>query len=101
MKALITTKVVSLCHLLNCLEVSSTNSVNQEQIVSIGAESTPFASIFALVNNVSKYMQWVTYANNNFRCSFFTGALKISLLCHKISCQISHLFRQDGTLGRM
>ena len=63
------------------LEASSTNSVDPDQTAPVGAfwsGSTLLASILKLGDIVSRYMQWMSLADNIFR-SFFSGALRVHL----------------------
>ena len=57
-----------------------TNSVDPDQTAPIGAVcsgSTLFACILNLSVMFGKYFQQTTSADDNFRCIFFLGALRI------------------------
>ena len=54
------------------------NSVDPDQAVCSG--STLFASILNLSVMVGNYLQQTTSADNNFRCIFFLGALRLKIM---------------------
>ena len=59
------------------------NSVDPDQTAPIGAVcsgSTLFASILNLSVMLGNYFQQTTSADNNFRCIFFLGALRVNFI---------------------
>ena len=92
LKALITTKIVCFCRLPKCFR----NHFNKHYRPR-PSESTLFVSILTLVNNVSKYTQQTTLADNVFRCSFFCWRLRVNALSINIGTKndrnpcISHM----------
>ena len=64
------------------------NSVDPDQTAPIGAVcsgSTLFASILSWSVMLGKYLQQTTSADDNFRCIFFLGALRVNLTLIQVS----------------
>ena len=79
LKAPITTNIVWFYHLPECIS-SCSNSVDQDQTVkTLWSGSTPFASVFELVNNVSKYIFSRRLQQTSFVRFVFVGALSVNV----------------------
>ena len=70
------------------------NSVDPDQTAPIGAVcsgSTLFASILDLSVMLGNYLQQTTSADDIFRCIFFLGALRVSLIARIGNCTVKIL----------